>query len=152
MAFCDCPGKTHQTRESKWAEESKRAETISFRPFFSFSPTPAMARHFRWGPLASALPRRLGFVDRFLMIPAATADGLIHRQRAVVSGFGLGVAAAAESRATPGRELIDLGRSVIQTCVHTTLHESNRFSSMVRSTRSRVVTELDIARAVANAM
>jgi hypothetical protein len=119
--FAIVAAKRIKPENQKGAEESKRAETISFRPFFSFSPTPAAARHFQWGLLASALPRRLGFVDRFLMIPAATADGLIHRHRPVVaSGMDFAVATAAESRAAPGRELIDRGRPLIQACVHAT--------------------------------
>src|SRR6266702_1250848 len=96
----------------------KGPKRFSFRPFPVLQ-TSATAHCFRWEPSASAFPRRLGFVDRFLMIPAAAADGLVHRYRhVVVGGLGFAVAAAAESRAAPGRELIDLRGPVIQTCVH----------------------------------
>ena len=97
----------------------KRAETISFRPFFSSSADRRNGAPFRWRASASALPRRLGFVDRFLMIPAATADGLVHRHRRLVAGgVCFAVTATAESRAAPGRKLIDLCGPVIQTGVH----------------------------------
>ena len=68
---------------------------------------------------ASAIPFRLGFIDCFLMVPAAAANRLVHGERGVVGGkAGLTVAAPPESRAAPDRELVDLCRSVTQSIVH----------------------------------
>jgi hypothetical protein len=69
--------------------------------------------------LASTLPRRLGLVDRGLMIPAVAAVGFADGRRGEIAcGFGLVMAASAESRPAPGRKLVDLGRSLIQTRIH----------------------------------
>jgi len=103
--------------KSKW-EIKKGPKRFRFDPF-SFGSTRLRGVPSSLGAVASALPRRLGFIDSFLMIPAAAADGLIDRQRSLLSGgFGFAVVTAAESRAAPGRELIDLGGPVIEACVH----------------------------------
>src|SRR5438552_2439660 len=97
----------------------KKGRNVFVSTLFSFGSSPHRGAPSSIRAVASALPRRLGFVDRFLMIPAAAADGLIDRQRPLlIGGFGFAVTSAAERRAAPGRELVDLGGSVIQACVH----------------------------------
>ncbi len=100
----------------------KRAETLWFRPFFSSrsqlnSGDGGPALHLR---LALTIPRWLGFLDRRLMVPTATAVDFVDARRGEVGyGFGLIVATSAESRPAPGRELIDPGsRPLIQTRIH----------------------------------
>src|ERR1700688_4818585 len=71
---------------------------------------------------ASTLPYRLGFLDCRFVIPAAAAGNLARARRGLVGcQFGLVVATPAESRAAPGRELVDLGGPVIQTRIHSRL-------------------------------
>src|SRR5262249_18282884 len=63
------------------------------------------------------------------------------RAALVEGGFGLAVATTAESRPAPGREFVDLGRSLVQVCTHGILLESPDVGSMVRLTRSRRVNQ-----------
>jgi hypothetical protein len=78
----------------------KKAETISFRPFFSSryrlnSGDSGPVLNMR---LALALPRRLGLVDRSLMIPAAAAVGFVDTWRSKIAyGFGFVITTPAES-------------------------------------------------------
>src|SRR5262249_41537841 len=100
------------------ALNKKGPKRFSFRPLFG--PSDRFCDMPSWLPdQTSALPRRLGFIDRLLMIPAAAADGLVDgRRRALACELGFAEAATAERRTTPGRELIDLCRPVIQICAH----------------------------------
>jgi hypothetical protein len=95
----------------------------------------------------SAIPFRLGFIDCFLMVPAATANRLVHGERGVVGGkAGLTIAAPPESRAAPDRELVDLCGSVTQSIVHHWVSpEIAALASMVRPTRWLVVTGIPIS-------
>jgi hypothetical protein len=69
--------------------------------------------------LASTLPCRLGLLNRRFVIPRAAAHRFNHARRTLLDGrFWLVIAASTESCAAPGRELVDLGRSVIQTRIH----------------------------------
>ena len=69
--------------------------------------------------LASVLPHRLGLLDCRFVIPAAAARSFAHgRGSKIGSGLAFLVATLAESRATPGRELVDLCGPVIQTRIH----------------------------------
>src|SRR2546421_3778550 len=82
--------------------------------------------------MASAFPQRLGlsFLNGRLVIPALAAGSLVE---AVVAErarrLDLVVATSAEGRATPGRELIDLGGALIKTRVHFILLASKRLTS-----------------------
>jgi hypothetical protein len=96
---------------------------------------------------ASAVLYRLGFLDRRFVVPGAANGNLVHaRQSKVGDGLGLIVATPSESRAAPGRELVDPRGPLIQTRIHGNL--SYVVAPMVRPTHSRVVTEFDIVGAL----
>ena len=81
-----------------------------FRPFFKLPPAACESAAVLNRTQALAIPFRLGFIDGFLMVPAAAADRLVHGEREMIGGkAGLTVAAPPESRAAPDRELVDLG-------------------------------------------
>src|SRR6202022_1959960 len=98
----------------------KRAGTPGSDPFSTFDIAPKTFASVSSLRLASALPLRLGFLDGFLVIPAAAAGGLVEAFREAIGGVGLGllIATSAESRTAPGRELVDLRGPVIQTRIH----------------------------------
>ena len=104
--------------------------------------------------MASALPHRLGFLNCRLVIPGVTACHFAHARRSKIAGApGLLVAASVGGRAAPGRELVDLCRSVIQTRIHYRLSLCRdplvaALGLMLRPTRSRPVTETDIVPAL----
>jgi hypothetical protein len=97
-------------------------------------------------PSASALPYGLGFLDCCFVIPAAAAGSLVHARRGKIGGgIGLFVAASRESRAAPGWELVDLCGPLIQTRIHFVVSPCVEARElMLRPTRSRVVTKIDI--------
>src|SRR5262245_60659199 len=111
--------------ETAARHESKRAETILFRPAFSSrSPPSADMAIDRTSllPFASALPerlvRRLGFADGLLMIPAAAAERFVQARGALVDRLGLTRATIAGRRTASGWKWIDFGRPL--TCGHRT--------------------------------
>src|SRR4051794_12211392 len=62
---------------------------------------------------------RLGFLDRRLVVPASAEIGVAgQHRRSDIGGLGFAVATTSESRTAPGRELVDLGSSLIQTRIH----------------------------------
>jgi len=83
------------------------------------------------------------------VVPAAAAVREVDRLGGKLGRLGLAVATSPESRTAPGRELVDLGRPLIQTRIH---HVSHSFveapAFMVRPTRSLVVTMRDIVGAL----
>jgi hypothetical protein len=99
----------------------KKDETLWFRPFFG---SRSQLNSGDSGPvlgvrLASTFPRGLGFLDRGLVVPAATAIDFVDARRGEVGdGFGLVIATSAESRSAPGRKLVDPGGPLIQTRIH----------------------------------
>src|SRR6185312_9829043 len=144
-----------------WADrrQRKRAETISRRPLFNLVGLRHRGNHLppQIAGATSMLPRRLEgrvvFLDGLLVVPASAADHLVHAGGIAINRrFGLAVATTAETRTAPDRELIDLGRSLMESCTHTWLLWPVRFKSMVRPTRSLVVTDPDIVRTPAYAM
>jgi hypothetical protein len=98
----------------------KGPKHFRFDPFLAFDIAPktngASAQDMR---PASAVAPRLGLLDRLVVVPGAPNSNFAHARRSKV-GYGLGilVAASPESRAAPGRELVDLGGPVIQTRIH----------------------------------
>src|SRR5580658_1057991 len=67
---------------------------------------------------ALMLPRLLGFLDCRRVIPAAAAVGFDGRGGSLDIRLVISIAASAESRAAPGRELVDPGGPLIQARIH----------------------------------
>src|SRR5262249_38683492 len=108
----------HHLQSRTAAAITKGPKRLSFRPFFSS--WSGLQPEFFCAGFASARTRlglSLGLADGFLVIPAAAAHDLVDARR-LRHGFGLAMAAAAESRAAPGRELIDPGGPLTQICTH----------------------------------
>jgi hypothetical protein len=125
--------------------QMKKAETASFRPFFtsccpdSDACTPLDIR------LTSLFPRRHDFADGLFVIPAAAAERLVHTGRRLVDrGLGLLMALTARQRAASDRKLVDLGRSALWTRRHQHSPWPMRMASIMRPTPSVVVTDSDI--------
>jgi hypothetical protein len=94
--------------------------------------------------LASVVTSRLGILDGRCVVPAAAAVSEDDRRSGNV-GLGLAVTTSRQSRPAPGWELVDLGRSLIHTLIdHLSLSWIER-TTMVRPTRSLLVTETAIS-------
>src|SRR3979411_1233628 len=79
------------------------------------------------------LPHRLGLLDCRFVIPAAAARSFAHgRGSKIGSGLAFLVATLAESRAPPGRELVDLCGPVIRTRIHYRLSFVEAHEHMLR--------------------
>jgi hypothetical protein len=98
---------------------------------------------------ASALTHRVRLLDCRLMVPGAANSNFAHaRGGKIGGGLGFVLVTSANARAAANRELVDLGGPVIQTRIH---HRSPCVDApclMLRPTRSRLVTETDIVRAL----
>jgi hypothetical protein len=83
------------------------------------------------------------------MVPGAANSNFAHaRGGKIGGGLGFVLVTSANARAAANRELVDLGGPVIQTRIH---HRSPCVDApclMLRPTRSRLVTDTDIVRAL----
>jgi hypothetical protein len=86
----------------------------------------------------------LGILDGRCVVPAAAAVSEDFCGGGNL-GLGLAITSSRQSRPAPDWELVDLGRSLIHTCIdHLDLSWIER-TTMVRPTRSLLVTEIAIS-------
>ena len=111
-----------QTAGDDLRTDMKKGRNVSFRPFFTLPTAPELSgrvdtstrtfRRHQWSRPGLDSSMAASWYQLPLQSARLTAAAANRR------GLGLAVATSPESRPAPGRELIDLGRSLIHTRIH----------------------------------